>query len=61
VAIGLPGDRKVDMKRLEAQFAPAEIEEANEVDLAPIRNSSRDTSDPGSWDRSVMTPSPPPM
>ena len=34
VAIGLPGDRKVDMKRLEAQFAPAEIEEANEVDLA---------------------------
>lgn len=34
VAIGLPGDRQVDMKRLEAQFAPAEIEEANEVDLA---------------------------
>ncbi|AKV55488.1 prolyl-tRNA synthetase [Bifidobacterium actinocoloniiforme DSM 22766] len=33
VAIGLPGDRQVDMKRLEAQFAPAEIEEANEDDL----------------------------
>jgi prolyl-tRNA synthetase len=33
VAIGVPGDRQVDMKRLEAQFAPAEIEEANEVDL----------------------------
>lgn len=33
VAIGVPGDRQVDMKRLEAQFAPAEIEEANEADL----------------------------
>ncbi|WP_201736517.1 proline--tRNA ligase [Bifidobacterium xylocopae] len=33
VAIGLPGDRQVDMKRLEAQFAPAEIEEATEEDL----------------------------
>ncbi|WP_317642498.1 proline--tRNA ligase [Bombiscardovia apis] len=33
VAIGLPGDRQVNMKRLEAQFAPAEIEEANEEDL----------------------------
>ena len=34
VAVGLPGDRQVDMKRLEAQFAPAEIEEASETDLA---------------------------
>ncbi len=33
VAVGVPGDRQVDMKRLEAQFAPAEIEEANEADL----------------------------
>ena len=33
VAIGIPGDRQVDMKRLEAQFAPAEIEEATEDDL----------------------------
>ncbi|MFD0705425.1 proline--tRNA ligase [Alloscardovia venturai] len=33
VAIGVPGDRQVDMKRLEASFAPAEIEEANEEDL----------------------------
>lgn len=33
VAIGVPGDRQVDMKRLEAQFAPAEIEEATEDDL----------------------------
>ncbi|WEV53771.1 proline--tRNA ligase [Bifidobacterium sp. ESL0704] len=33
VVVALPGDRQVDMKRLEAQFAPAEIEEANEADL----------------------------
>ena len=33
VAVGVPGDRVVDMKRLEAQFAPAEIEEATEEDL----------------------------
>lgn len=33
VAIGVPGDRQVDMKRLEASFAPAEIEEATEDDL----------------------------
>ncbi len=33
VVVGVPGDRVVDMKRLEAQFAPAEIEEANEDDF----------------------------
>ena len=33
VAIGVPGDRQVDMKRLEANFAPCEIEEATEEDL----------------------------
>ena len=33
VVIGVPGDRQVDMKRLEAQFAPFEIEEAGEEDL----------------------------
>ncbi|KAA8819450.1 proline--tRNA ligase [Bifidobacterium rousetti] len=33
VVVGVPGDRTVDMKRLEAQFAPAEIEEATEEDL----------------------------
>ena len=33
VVVGVPGDRTVDMKRLEAQFAPAEIEEAHEDDL----------------------------
>lgn len=33
VVVALPGDRQVDMKRLEAQFAPSEIEEANDADL----------------------------
>ena len=33
IVVGVPGDRTVDMKRLEAQFAPAELEEATEEDL----------------------------
>ncbi|MGO4959062.1 proline--tRNA ligase [Bifidobacterium pseudolongum] len=33
VVVGIPGDRTIDMKRLEAQFAPAEIEEAAEEDF----------------------------
>ena len=33
VIVGIPGDRTIDMKRLEAQFAPAEIEEATEEDF----------------------------
>lgn len=33
VVVGVPGDRVVDMKRLEAQLAPSEIEEATEDDL----------------------------
>lgn len=34
LAIGLPGDRQVDMKRLEAQVVPAEVDEATEADFA---------------------------
>ncbi|KQQ95680.1 proline--tRNA ligase [Leifsonia sp. Leaf325] len=34
VAIGLPGDREVDMKRIEVAFAPAEAEQATEADFA---------------------------
>ncbi len=34
LAIGVPGDREVDMKRLEAQVAPAEIEPFGEADFA---------------------------
>ncbi|WP_235606996.1 proline--tRNA ligase [Bifidobacterium criceti] len=33
IIVGIPGDRTIDMKRLEAQFAPAELEEATEEDL----------------------------
>ena len=32
LAIGVPGDREVDMKRLEAQVSPAEIEPFSEAD-----------------------------
>ncbi|MGD9998561.1 MAG: YbaK/EbsC family protein, partial [Ilumatobacteraceae bacterium] len=34
LAIGVPGDREVDMKRLEAQVSPAEIEPFTEEDFA---------------------------
>ena len=34
LAIGLPGDREVDMKRLEAQVSPAEVEPFTEADFA---------------------------
>ncbi|NEG69506.1 proline--tRNA ligase [Bifidobacterium choloepi] len=33
IVVGVPGDREVDMKRLEAQFAPAELDEATEEEL----------------------------
>jgi prolyl-tRNA synthetase len=34
IAIGVPGDREVDLKRVEVAFAPAEVEAANEGDFA---------------------------
>ncbi|MBF4576314.1 proline--tRNA ligase [Frondihabitans sp. VKM Ac-2883] len=34
VAVGLPGDRDVDMKRLEVAFQPAEVEAAGDADFA---------------------------
>ncbi|MGA1051481.1 MAG: proline--tRNA ligase [Ilumatobacteraceae bacterium] len=34
LAIGVPGDREVDTKRLEAQVAPAEVEQFDENDFA---------------------------
>ncbi|MEY2959350.1 MAG: hypothetical protein RLZZ01_1918 [Actinomycetota bacterium] len=34
LAIGVPGDREVDTKRLEAQVAPAEVEQFDETDFA---------------------------
>src|SRR5690606_3704843 len=32
VIVGIPGDREVDMKRAEVQFAPAEVEPATDAD-----------------------------
>jgi len=34
VVVGLPGDREVDLKRLEASVAPAEVEPAGDADFA---------------------------
>jgi prolyl-tRNA synthetase len=34
LAVGVPGDREVDVKRLEAQVAPAEVEPFTEADFA---------------------------
>jgi prolyl-tRNA synthetase len=34
LAVGLPGDREVDLRRLEAQVHPAEVEPASEADFA---------------------------
>jgi len=34
LAIGVPGDREVDLKRLEAQVSPAEVEAFDETDFA---------------------------
>src|SRR5690606_9391966 len=34
VVVGLPGDREVDLKRVEVAFAPAEVEAATEEDFA---------------------------
>ncbi|MBU6241590.1 MAG: proline--tRNA ligase [Acidobacteria bacterium] len=34
LAVGVPGDREVDMKRLEAQLSPAEVEPFGEADFA---------------------------
>jgi prolyl-tRNA synthetase len=34
VVVGLPGDRDVDLKRVEVAFAPAEVEAATEADFA---------------------------
>ncbi|GAB3123928.1 proline--tRNA ligase [Glaciibacter psychrotolerans] len=36
VVVGLPGDREVDMKRVEVAFGPAEVEPANEADFARL-------------------------
>lgn len=34
VVVGVPGDREVDMKRIEVAFAPSDVEPATEADIA---------------------------
>lgn len=36
IAIGVPGDREVDLKRVEVAFAPAEVEAANDADFLKL-------------------------
>ena len=38
LAVGVPGDREVDMKRLEAAVAPAEVALLEEADFARTRS-----------------------
>ena len=44
LAIGVPGDRDIDLKRLEAQVAPAEVAAFDEADFAGTRAWPRATS-----------------
>ena len=52
LAIGVPGDREVDEKRLAAQVEPAEVEPFTEKDFAATRRWSRATSAPARSGRS---------
>jgi len=47
LAIGVPGDREVDMKRLEAQVSPAEIEPYTEEDFAKNTHLAKGYIGPG--------------
>ena len=47
LAIGVPGDREVDMKRLEAHLAPAEIEPFSEADFAATPHLAKGYIGPG--------------
>ena len=47
LAIGLPGDREIDMKRLEAQVSPAEPEPFEEGDFAKHRSLVKGYIGPG--------------
>jgi prolyl-tRNA synthetase len=47
LAVGLPGDREVDMKRLEAQVGPAEIEPFTEEDFTANKHLVKGYIGPG--------------
>jgi prolyl-tRNA synthetase len=51
LAIGVPGDREVDMKRFEAQVEPAEIEPFSEADFAANPHLAKGYIGPGAWAR----------
>jgi prolyl-tRNA synthetase len=53
LAIGVPGDREVDMKRLEAQVAPAEIEPFTEADFAANDHLAKGYIGPGALGESA--------
>ena len=52
LAIGLPGDREVDLRRLEAQVAPAEVDAFTDDDFDAHPTWPRATSGPARWGRS---------
>jgi prolyl-tRNA synthetase len=47
LAVGVPGDREVDVKRLEAQVAPAEVEPFTEADFAQAPTLAKGYIGPG--------------
>lgn len=54
LVIGLPGDREVDLKRLEAQVSPAEVDAFTEEDFAKHPHLVRGYIGPGSADAAVL-------
>ena len=55
LAVGLPGDREVDMKRLEAVLQPSVVGPFEEADFARTRRWSRATSARRRWARSSVS------
>lgn len=56
VVVGLPGDREVDLKRLEAAVAPAEVEPAGDADFAAHPELVRGYIGPGVLGPNVPVP-----
>ncbi|MBO9553769.1 proline--tRNA ligase [Cellulomonas sp.] len=56
VVVGLPGDREVDLKRLEASVAPAEVEPAGDADFAAHPELVRGYIGPGALGPNVEVP-----
>lgn len=54
IVIGLPGDREVDLKRVEVAFAPAEVEAATEADFAKATGLVKGYLGPWSADGPVL-------